>query len=178
MYQEENSLKDAPNLQTHNSYSKYSNLWATTSLASVFCSKQDNISQIEHGWGNNKLCQVRRFRLDIRINFFTEKGGQALERLPKERIKSPSLKVFKRCVDVSLGYMVLWRTQGCWVNGLIQSWRSFPTLITLWSQLTCKTEFRAFFKVYYQLPTPVAFDFQSNFWRTTIKITCYTGSLH
>jgi len=48
-----------------------------------------------------RMCQGR-FRLDIRKNFFTERAVKLWNRLPGEVVESPSLEMFKKCVDIAL----------------------------------------------------------------------------
>ncbi|KFQ40642.1 hypothetical protein N332_01571, partial [Mesitornis unicolor] len=44
----------------------------------------------------------RRFNLNIRKNFFTQKVTEHWNRLPRETVKSPSLETFKTHLDVFL----------------------------------------------------------------------------
>ncbi|KFV73865.1 hypothetical protein N308_09567, partial [Struthio camelus australis] len=45
----------------------------------------------------------RKFHLNLRKNFFTARGTEHWNRLPREAVESPSLEIFKTRLDAILG---------------------------------------------------------------------------
>jgi len=56
--------------------------------------------------GNGFKVKQGRFRLDIRRKFFMQRVVSCWNRLPKEVVGAPSLKMFKAGLDVALGSLV------------------------------------------------------------------------
>jgi len=56
--------------------------------------------------GNDLKLPQGRFRLNIRKNIFPERVFRHWNRLPKEVVESPSLEMFKKRIDMTLGDMV------------------------------------------------------------------------
>jgi len=56
--------------------------------------------------GNGHKLKQRKFHLNMRKNFFTLRVTEHWNRLPKDIVHSPSLEIFKTCLDVVLGNLL------------------------------------------------------------------------
>ncbi len=67
--------------------------------------------------GNGHKLKHRRFPLNIRKHFFTVRVTEHWHRLPREVVESPSLEIFKSCLDKVLGN---------WLEAALLEWNLTP----------------------------------------------------
>ena len=56
--------------------------------------------------GNGHKMEHRKFRANMRKNFFTVRVTEHWDRLPREVVESPSLEIFKAHLDAYLGNLL------------------------------------------------------------------------
>jgi len=76
--------------------------------------------------GNGHKMRHRKFRLNMRRNFFPLRVTEPWNRLPRDDVESPSLEIFQTCLDKVL-CSLLWVTLLGQAVGLDDPQRSLPT---------------------------------------------------
>jgi len=84
--------------------------------------------------GNGHKLEQRKLQLNVRKNFFPLRVTEPWPRLPRGAVESPSLEIFKTCLDKVL-CSLLWVTLLGQGVGLGDPQRSLPTPNILWFKL-------------------------------------------
>ena len=80
--------------------------------------------------GKGHKLKQRKLQLNPRKNFFPLRVPEPWPRLPREAVESPSLEIFKTCLDAVL-CSLLWVTLLGQGDGLGDPQRALPTLTML-----------------------------------------------
>jgi len=66
--------------------------------------------------GNEHKLKHGRFHWKIRNQFFTVRVPEPWHRLPREVMESPTLEIFKSCLDTVLGNQLCSLSRGAWTR--------------------------------------------------------------